>query len=119
MVFADEPTSNVDMEGIELIEEKFGEYRGALIVISHDRNFLDKLYNQILEIENGKIKSYKGNYSDYREQKIQERERFQFEYEEYVKEKKRLEEVIQGTKEKVKGIKKNPEKDGEFRGEAS
>lgn len=72
MVFADEPTSNVDMEGIELMEDKFGEYRGALIVISHDRSFLDKLCNQILEIENGKIKIYKGNYSNYREQKTQE-----------------------------------------------
>ncbi len=67
MVFADEPTSNVDMEGIELMKEKFGEYKGALIIISHDRSFLDKLCNQILEIENGKIKSYKGNYSDYKE----------------------------------------------------
>ncbi|WP_053957251.1 ribosomal protection-like ABC-F family protein [Inediibacterium massiliense] len=112
MVFADEPTSNVDMEGVELIEEKFGAYRGALIVISHDRSFLDKLCNQILEIENGKIKSYKGNYSDYREQKIKERERDQFEYEEYVKEKKRLGEVMDQIKQKSKNIKRVPNRMG-------
>ncbi|KNF08497.1 nucleotide-binding protein ExpZ [Gottschalkia purinilytica] len=112
MVFADEPTSNMDIEGIELMEEKFREYKGALIIISHDRSFLDKLCNQILEIENGKIKIYKGNYSDYRDQKTQEKERAQFEYEEYVKEKKRLEEVAYGTKQKAKNIRKTPKRMG-------
>ena len=112
VIFADEPTSNVDMEGIELIEKKFEEYRGALIIISHDRSFLDKLCNQIIEIENSKIKIYKGNYSDYREQKMEERERAQFEYGEYVKEKKRLETVIIKTKQKVKSMKKTPKRMG-------
>lgn len=112
MVFADEPTSNVDMEGIELMEKKFGEYRGALIIISHDRDFLDKLCNQILEIENGRIKSYKGNYSDYKKQKIQETERAQFEYEEYAKEKKRLKGGIDETKQKVRSMRKTPKRMG-------
>lgn len=112
MVFADEPTSNVDMDGIEIMEKKFGEYRGALIIVSHDRSFLDKLCNQILEIENGRIKSYKGNYSNYREQKIREIERAQFEYEEYAKEKKRLQEDIEGTKQRVKGMRKTPKRMG-------
>lgn len=112
MIFADEPTSNVDMEGIELMTEKFGEYKGTLIVISHDRRFLDKLCNQILEVEDSKIKTYNGNYSAYREQKIREKERAQFEYEEYSKEKKRLEGVIDGTKQKVKSIRKTPKRMG-------
>lgn len=112
LIFADEPTSNVDMEGIELIEKKFAEYQGALIIISHDRSFLDKLCTQIIEIENSRIKIYKGNYSDYREQKMGERERAQFEYEEYVKEKKRLETVITKTKQKVKGMRKTPKRMG-------
>jgi len=112
LIFADEPTSNVDMEGIELIEEKFGEYQGALVIISHDRRLLDKLCTQIIEIENSKIKVYRGNYSDYREQKLQERARAQFEYEEYVKEKKRLELVIYKTKEKVKSMRKTPKRMG-------
>ena len=112
MLFADEPTSNVDMEGIQLIEEMFEEYKGTLIVISHDRNFLDKLCNKILELEDGKIKIYNGNYTDYKNQKLLERERAEFEYEEYIKEKKRLEGVIIDTKQKVKSIKKAPRRMG-------
>lgn len=112
LIFADEPTSNLDMEGIELIEDKFAEYNGALVVISHDRSFLDKLCNQIFEIENGKIKIYRGNYSDYREQKILETERARFEYEEYVKEKRRLEGVINSTRQKVKSLRKTPKRMG-------
>src|SRR5699024_1301095 len=100
LIFADEPTSNMDMESIGLIEEKFKKHKGTLVIISHDRTFLDKLCNQILEIENGRIKIYQGNYSDYHQQKIQEKERAQFEYEEYIKEKKRLERVIHKTKQK-------------------
>ncbi|WP_341455800.1 ATP-binding cassette domain-containing protein [Clostridium peptidivorans] len=61
LIFADEPTSNVDIEGIELMEKKFGEYKGALVLISHDRSFLDKLCNKILEVEDGKIKIYNGS----------------------------------------------------------
>ncbi|HYE08678.1 MAG TPA: ABC-F type ribosomal protection protein [Patescibacteria group bacterium] len=112
IILADEPTSNVDMEGIELMAEKFKRYEGALIVISHDRSFLDKLCNQIIEIEDGKVNAYKGNYSAYKEQKIHEAERAQFEYEEYAKEKKRLEGVIHQTKQKVKSIKNAPKRMG-------
>lgn len=112
MLFADEPTSNVDIKGIELMGEMFKEYQGAFIVISHDRSFLDELCNKILEIENNKIKIYNGNYSAYKKQKIQEKQRVQFEYEQYVKEKKRLEKVISDTKQKVKSMKKAPKRMG-------
>jgi macrolide transport system ATP-binding/permease protein len=112
LLFADEPTSNMDIEVIELMEKKFEGYKGALILISHDRNFLDKVCNKILEIEDGKIKVYNGNYSDYTVQKAQERERAEFEYEEYSKEKKRLREAITDTKQKVKSMKKTPKRMG-------
>ncbi len=112
LIFADEPTSNMDIEGIECMEEKFKEYKGALIIISHDRNFLDKLCNKIWEIEHGKIKIYNGNYSDYALQKTQERERAEFEYEEYVKEKERLQGVIIDTKQKSKNVRKAPKRMG-------
>lgn len=112
LIFADEPTSNVDMEGIELMEKRFGEYKGALIIISHDRNFLDKLCGKILEIEEGRVKIYSGNYSAYAHQKAQERERAQFEYEQYIEEKERLQEVIADTKQKVKSIKRPPKRMG-------
>ncbi|WPC40427.1 ribosomal protection-like ABC-F family protein [Clostridium sp. JS66] len=112
LIFADEPTSNMDIEGIECVEEKFKEYKGALIIISHDRIFLDKLCNKIWEIEHGKIKIYNGNYSDYAFQKTQERERAEFEYEEYVKEKERLQGVIIDTKQKSKNVRKAPKRMG-------
>ncbi len=112
IIFADEPTSNLDMDGIDFIENRFSDYNGSLVIISHDRRFLDKLCNKILEIENGKAKIYNGNYSDYQEQKVQERERAKFEYEKYLKEKKRLEEVINKTKLKSKNIKQAPKRMG-------
>jgi macrolide transport system ATP-binding/permease protein len=65
IIFADEPTSNIDMEGIELLENLFVQHQGALLLISHDRSLLDRLCNKILEIENGRIKIYRGNYSEY------------------------------------------------------
>ncbi|MBB6214457.1 macrolide transport system ATP-binding/permease protein [Anaerosolibacter carboniphilus] len=112
LIFADEPTSNVDMEGIALMEARLAEYKGALILISHDRDFLDKLCNKIVEVEDGKIKVYNGNFSDYHGQKMKERDRLQFEYEQYVKEKKHLEEAIDHTKEKIKGMRKTPKRMG-------
>ncbi|AKA69659.1 ribosomal protection-like ABC-F family protein [Clostridium scatologenes] len=112
LIFADEPTSNMDIDGIEYMEKKFKEYKGALIIISHDRSFLDKLCNKIWEIEHGMIKIYNGNYSDYGLQKTQERERAEFEYAEYVKEKDRLRNVIIDTKQKSKNVKKTPKRMG-------
>lgn len=112
LIFADEPTSNMDIEGIELMEKSFKKYKGALILISHDRNFLDGLCNRILEIEDGRIKIYNGNYSDYAALKAKERERAEFEYEEYIKEKKRLKSVITDAKQRVKSIKTAPKRMG-------
>ncbi|GAA0779007.1 hypothetical protein GCM10008908_36850 [Clostridium subterminale] len=112
LIFADEPTSNMDIEGIELMEKSFEKYKGALILISHDRNFLDGLCNNILEIEDGRIKIYNGNYSDYAALKAKERERAEFEYEEYIKEKKRLKSVITDAKQRVKSIKTTPKRMG-------
>ncbi len=112
MMLADEPTSNIDMEGIQLLEEMFVEYKGALVLISHDRSFLNKLCNKILEVENGKIKIYNGNYTDYKNQKLDEIKRAQFEYDEYIKEKKRLEGVISDTNQKAKSIRKTPKRMG-------
>ena len=112
LIFADEPTSNVDIEGIKIMESMLEEFRGALVLISHDRSFLDRLCNKIIEIENGKIKIYHGNFSEYKIQKDKELERAHFEYDQYVREKRRLEGVIQDTKEKVKQIRKTPKRMG-------
>jgi len=112
IIFADEPTSNLDLKGIQLIEKNFKGYRGALVIISHDREFLDKICNKIIELEFGKIKIYNGNYTFFKKQKKSEKERMLFEYEKYEKDKKRLEDAIDETKEKVKSMKKTPARMG-------
>lgn len=112
MIFADEPTSNIDVEGIELVENRLREYRGGLVLISHDRSFLDKLCNKILEVENGKIRLYTGNYTKYSRQKAKERERAQFEYKQYIGEKKRLEQVVTDRTQKARAIRQTPKRMG-------
>lgn len=112
LIFADEPTSNLDMEGIELLEKKFKWFEGALVVISHDREFLDKTCNRILEVEAGKLKIYKGNYSEYKQQKKMERDRAKIEYEQYEKDKKRLEDAIDEAKQNIKTVKNAPSRMG-------
>jgi macrolide transport system ATP-binding/permease protein len=102
----------MDMEGIELMEDMFSQHQGALLLISHDRSLLDRLCNKILEIEEGRIKLYMGNYSEYRVIKDLEREQAQFEYEQYVNEKKRLEEALAEVKQKSKSVRKTPKRMG-------
>ncbi|MGV8981912.1 ribosomal protection-like ABC-F family protein [Clostridium sp.] len=112
IIFADEPTSNLDVEGIELIDKKFKEYRGALVITSHDREFLDKLCNKILEIEDGRLKEYPGNYTAFKAQKDLEIERELFEFQQYEKDLKKLEGAMDNTKQKVKTMRKAPERMG-------
>ncbi len=61
----DEPTNHLDISSVEWLEDFILNYRGNLIVISHDRYFLDKVTNKTIQIENGKCCSYSGNYSDF------------------------------------------------------
>jgi len=112
LLFADEPTCNLDMEGILLVEKKLMEYDGALLLISHDRELLDKICNHIIEIEEGKIKRYSGNYSDYKRQKEAERQRHQLEYDKYIRERKRLEAALNALKVKAARMKKAPRRMG-------
>ncbi len=112
ILFADEPTCNLDMEGILLVEKKLMEYDGALLLISHDRELLDKVCNHIIEIENGKINRYSGNYSDYKKQKEAEKQRRQLEYDKYINERKKLEAALHALKVKASRIKKAPKRMG-------
>lgn len=75
ILLADEPTANLDIEGIELLEEKLSGFPGLLLVVSHDRELLDKLCSKIIEVEKGSLRQYSGNYSQYKLQKDMEYER--------------------------------------------
>lgn len=65
----DEPTNHLDFKGIEWLIEELEKYKGPVLIISHDRHFLDKTVTRIFEIENTKMNFYNGNYSDYQKDK--------------------------------------------------
>ena len=82
LLILDEPTNHLDLITLFWLEEYLSSYKGALFVVSHDRYFLDKLTSRTFELENGKLNSYKGNYSKY---KILKEERYKTELREYEK----------------------------------
>lgn len=65
LLLLDEPTNHLDLEAVFWLEEWLGNYQGTLLLISHDRDFLDRVVTQICHIEHQGIKSYTGNYSDF------------------------------------------------------
>lgn len=69
IILLDEPTNNLDIESLEWFEDYLKEYKGTVLIISHDRYFLDKIVNKVIEIEDGKSETYYGNYSYYHKEK--------------------------------------------------
>ncbi len=67
----DEPTNHLDAESVEWLQDYLNRYRGALLLITHDRYFLDRVTNRIIEIDRGDLYSYAGNYSYYLEKKAE------------------------------------------------
>ncbi|MDD2442964.1 MAG: ABC-F type ribosomal protection protein [Desulfotomaculaceae bacterium] len=112
LLFADEPTANLDLAGIRLLEDKLAVFRGAMLLVSHDREFLDRLCHKILEIQDAKLLVYQGNYSDYLRQRQAAFERQLFEYRQYVREKKRLVETLVERRGNAKKIRKAPRRMG-------
>lgn len=112
LIIGDEPTSNLDNQGIELLQKELMKFSGAILAVSHDREFLDTVCNTILEIESGEVRLYKGNYSKYKELKEKERERAAFEYDQYVSEKNRLHEAAEQKTNESKTMRKAPKRMG-------
>ena len=77
----DEPTNYLDFRGLDWLEEFLSGFTGGFMVVSHDRYFLDKVANRILEIDNGKLQSYPGNFTKYRTLKEEQLRRQLIEYE--------------------------------------
>ena len=111
LLFADEPTTNLDYKGIEILRQKLAGF-DTLLLISHDRILLDDLCTRIVEIKDGKLRDYSGNYSFYKAQKEKELDRSELEYEKYVAEKSGLEAAISDRRGKSKSIKKAPKRMG-------
>ena len=87
-------------------------YRGAILMISHDRTLLDRVCNQIWELDKGNIRVFDGNYSDWAAQKERERGFQEFEYQQYQKEKKRLERTTDALQRKSQTMTKPPKRMG-------
>ncbi|MCX7710711.1 MAG: ABC-F type ribosomal protection protein [Clostridia bacterium] len=112
LLFADEPTTNLDLQGIKLVEEKLIQHQGALLIISHDRELLDRVCTSIVEISDGKLSMYKGNYSQYKLVKEQQKEREFFEFNQYISEKRRLEERLTERNMNIQRVRKAPKRMG-------
>lgn len=69
LLILDEPTNHLDFEAIEWLEDYLSKYQGAVLLVTHDRYFLDKVTNKIFELHSGSIYTYSGNYGDYLEAK--------------------------------------------------
>ncbi|MCK5024057.1 MAG: ABC-F family ATP-binding cassette domain-containing protein [Thermoplasmata archaeon] len=95
LLILDEPTNHLDIETTEWLENYLASYSGAVIMVSHDRYFLDKLATKIVELEAARSNSYSGNYSDYLEKKALELENQSKRYAKQKKEIQRQKEMIQ------------------------
>lgn len=69
LLILDEPTNHIDHETVEWLEDYLAKFRGALLLITHDRYFLDRVVDQIVELDQAKLYRYQGNYSQFLEQK--------------------------------------------------
>ncbi len=94
LLILDEPTNHLDFETIQWLEEYLQSYKGALLIVSHDRYFLDKLCTSVCEIERGKLTRYKGNYSAFTVLKAAAVERQEKEYALQQKEIAKLEDYV-------------------------
>ena len=99
LLLLDEPTNHLDINSISWLEDYLKSYNGAVMIISHDRYFLDKVASKVIEVENHKAKVYYGNYTYYYNKKIVDREIAQKQYENQQREIKHQEEVIKKLRE--------------------
>ena len=95
LLLLDEPTNHLDIDSVEWLEDFLDNYKGAFIVISHDRFFLDRVTNKTFELENKHFRSFDGNYSEYITQREIERLTEQRDYHWKMREIHRLEKVVE------------------------
>lgn len=94
LLLLDEPTNHLDIKSVEWLESFLKNYNGAVFVISHDRYFLDKITNKTVELENRKVRSYKGNYSEFLVKKKAEQKAIEDKYDNDMREIERLEGIV-------------------------
>ncbi len=95
VLLLDEPTNHLDVEAVEWLESYLKNYRGALVIVSHDRMFLDRVVNVVYEIEYGEATRYRGNYTAFWQQKKANYEKAQKDASLRFKEIERLQKVVE------------------------
>lgn len=111
LTFADEPTANLDADGVELCCQML-EQCSTLLLISHDRAVLNRLCTRIVEVRDGCLYFYTGNFAAYHEQREQAFKRQEFEYQQYRSEKSRLEKAARQWSQASKSVRKAPSRMG-------
>ena len=112
LLLADEPTTDLDAEGVARLRERLAAHRGALLLVSHDRSLLNALCNRIWHLEDGKITEFPGGYDDYLRELERRRAHAQFEYDQYRAEASRLRAAAQKQAEWASSVRKAPKRMG-------
>lgn len=109
----DEPTNHLDIHAVEWLEDYLKNFKGGYIVVSHDRYFLDRITNRTAEIEHQHLYCFKGNYTEYLDQKKKDRQTRQKHYENQLKEINRLKDTVTELKRwnKEKSVKRAESKE--------
>lgn len=114
VLLLDEPTNNLDAEGLQWLHQFMRSFAGAILLVSHDRTFINKATTTIWELEEGTLSVYGGNYDAYKQQKRHEYELRQKRYEENVTERRKVERLIRTAQTRAaKGIRDQRSRDND------
>lgn len=102
VLLLDEPTNNLDAEGLRWLEGFVKAFQGAVLLVSHDRTFINKVATSIAELDNGMLKLYGGNYDFYKQQKEIERRSEREQYQQNKEERRRLENSLHAVRSKAR-----------------
>ena len=90
LLILDEPTNHLDIPSKQMLEQALSNYNGSALIVSHDRYFISKVANKIVEIKDGQLIKYEGDYKYYKEKKIEEEKEKEKELKLAERERKRL-----------------------------
>ncbi|MBP7837295.1 ABC-F family ATP-binding cassette domain-containing protein [Candidatus Saccharibacteria bacterium] len=102
ILLLDEPTNNIDTEGLTWLRQFIELFQGAIVLVSHDRSFINCVATKVVELKNCQLKQYGGNYDFYCEQRAIEREQELRQYQAYLDEKNRLKALVRSAKRDAK-----------------
>lgn len=111
-ILLDEPTNNLDQQSVDWLIEKLNSFKGSVLVVSHDRYFLDQVVDKIYEFENGQINEYYGGYSEYEVQKHEKLEYAKKVYQDKLNQNKKLQNQIKELSILTAKLEKSTKKDG-------